>query len=207
MMNKTYRTMVVPALLVALAPLLFAQEPWHFTLQPEESRFTVDVGRAGFLKMFGHDHLVEVRAFRGEVDWQPDEPERSSIRIEVEAASLTVVNEADEEERAQIQADMESKALDIESHPQIVFVSEEISLEGQDGNYRGRIAGQLTLKGVTAPVTIPLTITVSGESLRAQGAFEIKGSDFGVNQVSGAGGTVKTSDDLKLSFDLVGARE
>lgn len=207
MMKMTHRMGCATVLLLAFAPLSLAQEAWHFTLKPAESRFTVDVGRAGFLKMFGHDHLVEIRGFRGEVDWQPAEPERSSIRIEVEAASLMVVNEENEEERAQIQADMETKALGVENHPRIVFVSEEISLEGADGNYRGRIAGQLTLKGVTAPVTIPLTITVSGESLRAQGDFEIKGSDFGVNQVSGAGGTVKTSDDLKLTFDLVGARD
>ena len=208
MMKDTFRIASVCALLLVLARPLFAQDGWLFTLQPEESRFTVDVGRAGFLKIFGHDHLVEIRGFSGEVDWQPAAPETSSIRIEVDAASLTVVDEeSDEEELGQIQADMEAKALDVESHPQIVFVSETISLEGGDGGeYRGRVTGQLTLRGVTNAVTIPLTLTVSEESLRAQGEFQIKGSDFGIDQVSAAGGSVKTSDDLKLTFDLAGAR-
>ncbi len=56
-------------------------------------------------------------------------------------------------------------------------------------------------------MTIPLTLTVSEESLRAQGEFRIKGSDFGIDPISAAGGTVKTSDDLKLTFDLVGVRD
>ena len=205
-MTKTINMAIGSGLL--LAPLLWAQESWHFALQPEQSNFTVDVGRAGFLKMFGHDHLVEIRGFAGGVDWHPNEPESSSIRIEVEAASLTVVNEDDEETRAQIQADMETKALDVENHSGIVFVSEELSLDERGGGeYRGEIRGQLTLRGVTNAVEIPLTVSVTEESLRAQGEFEIKGSDFGIDQINAAGGSVKTSDDLELTFDLVGARE
>jgi len=206
-MHYTYRIAGICALLLGSVLPSFSQEGWRFTLRPEESEFTVKVGRAGFLKVFGHDHLVEIRGFNGEVNWQPEQPEASSIRIEVQAASLTVVGE-DEEERAQIQADMEAKALEVESYPQILFVSEELSLgDAEGGEYRGRVTGQITLRGVTNTVTIPLTLTVSEQSLRAQGEFQIKGSDFGVEQISVAGGTVKTSDDLELTFDLVGVRE
>jgi len=206
-MQDTYRIASICALLLGSVLPSFSQEGWRFTLRPEKSEFTVKVGRAGFLKVFGHDHLVEIRGFNGEVNWQPEQPEASSIRIEVQAASLTVVGE-DEEERAQIQADMEAKALEVESYPQILFVSEELSLgDPEGGEYRGRLTGQITLRGVTNTVTIPLTLTVSEQSLRAQGEFQIKGSDFGVEQISVAGGTVKTSDDLELTFDLVGVRQ
>ena len=206
-MQDTYRIASICALLLGSVLPSFSQEGWRFTLRPEKSEFTVKVGRAGFLKVFGHDHLVEIRGFNGEVNWQPEQPEASSIRIEVQAASLTVVGE-DEGERAQIQADMEAKALEVESYPQILFVSEELSLgDPEGGEYRGRVTGQITLRGVTNTVTIPLTLTVSEQSLRAQGEFQIKGSDFGVEQISVAGGTVKTSDDLELTFDLAGVRE
>ena len=209
MMKDTYRIASICALVLGLALPLFAQEAWHFTLRPEESRFTMDVGRAGFLKVFGHDHLVEIRGFSGEVDWQPAAPETSSIRIELVATSLTVVDEeSDEEELAQIQTDMEAKALDVDNHPQIFFVSEELTLsEAKGDERRGRVTGQITLRGVTKTVTIPLTLTVSEERLRAQGKFQIKGSDFGVDPISAAGGSVKTKDQLELTFDLVGARE
>ena len=206
-MQDTYRIASICALLLGSVLPSFSQEGWRFTLRPEKSEFTVKVGRAGFLKVFGHDHLVAIRGFNGEVNWQPEQPEASSIRIEVQAASLTVVGE-DEEERAQIQADMEAKALEVESYPQILFVSEELSLgDAEGGEYRGRVSGQITLRGVTNAVTIPLTLTVSEQSLRARGEFQIKGSDFGVEQISVAGGTVKTSDDLQLTFDLVGVRQ
>ena len=206
-MQDKYRIASICALLLGSVLPSFSQEGRRFTLGPEESEFTVKVGRAGFLKVFGHDHLVAIRGFSGEVNWQPEQPEASSIRIEVQAASLTVVGE-DEEERAQIQADMEAKALEVESYPQILFVSEELSLsDAEGGEYRGRVTGQITLRGVTNTVTIPLTLTVSEQSLRAQGEFQIKGSDFGVEQISVAGGTVKTSDDLQLAFDLAGVRE
>ena len=209
MVKGMYRIVMMGALVLSSAPPSFAQEAWRFTLRPEESRFTVEVGRAGFLKVFGHDHLIEIRGFRGDVTWEPAAPESSSIRVEVDAASLTVVDEeSDEEELGVIQADMESKALDVEHHAQIGFVSEEISLDDRGGGeYRGRITGRVTLRGVTKNVTIPLSLTVSEERLRAQGEFQIKGTDFGIDPISGAGGAVKTSDDLKLTFDLVGARE
>jgi polyisoprenoid-binding protein YceI len=203
-----YRTVMICALVLGWAPCSSAQEAWRFRLRPEESRFTVDVGRAGLLKAFGHDHLIEIRGFRGDVVWQPAAPKSTSIRIEVDAGSLTVVSEGDEEERAQIQADMEAKALDVENHARIDFVSEAITLEDRGGGeYRGRVTGQVTLRGVTKSVTIPLSLTVSEERLRAQGEFRIKGTDFGIDPITAAGGAVKTSDDLKLTFDLVGARE
>ena len=207
-MNKTLCRVALTCALFSSSAQLFPAEGWRFTLRPEDSRFTVDVGRAGFLKMFGHDHLIEVRRFGGSVSWEPDAPERTSIHIVVEAASLTVVDEeSDEEERAQIQADMEAKALDLENHPQIEFVSEATSLKEGGGGYEGRVTGRLTLRGISKSVTIPLSLAVDGRRLHAQGAFEIKGKDFGVPQVSVAGGSVKTSDDLTLTFDLVAERD
>jgi polyisoprenoid-binding protein YceI len=208
MVKGMYRIVTIGALLLGSAPLPVAQEAWHFALQPEESRFTVEVGRAGFLKAFGHDHLIEIRGFRGDVAWQPAAPESSSIRVEVDAASLTVVDEeGDDEEVAGIQADMEAKALDVEHHARIDFVSEEISLDDRGGGeYRGRITGRVTLRGVTKNASIPLSLTVSEERLHARGEFQIKGTDFGIDPITAAGGAVKTSDDLKLTFDLVGAR-
>ena len=52
-----------------------------------------------------------------------------------------------------------------------------------------------------------MTVTINEEVLRAQGKFEVKVSVFWVEPISAAGGAVKTSDDLKLTFDLVGSRE
>lgn len=194
---------------LAMAAALGATEdPWTFAIQAEASRLTIEVGSAGLFQMFGHDHLIEARRFAGTVSWHPDQPDRSSVVFEVEAASLTVVDEdVDEEERAEIQADMEAKALAIEQYPAIRFTSQELDLEEQNkGLWEGAITGELSLRGETQRIQIPLQVRVSGKELTASGELTLRGSDFGVPQISVAGGTVKTKDELELAFELVATR-
>jgi len=159
------------------------------------------------LKAFGDEHLIEIRGIVGDVDWRPDDPEKSSIRIEIDASSLAVIDEGiSDADRATVQAEMESTALDVTSYPKIVFVSKELSLSSGDGERKGNLMGALTLRGATNEVKILLTLTVGDQKLLAQGKFEIKGSDFGVPQIKAAGGSVKTKDELELTFDLVATR-
>jgi polyisoprenoid-binding protein YceI len=183
----------------------FGQEGAVFSIRADESSFTVKVGRAGLLKLFGHDHVVEVRRFTGEVNWSPDAAETSSLRLEIEAASLTVVDEGiDEEERAAIQQVMETEVLEVDQYPEIRFELKGLRLkETDDGAYRATLGGDLTLHGVTHAIEIPLQLTVSDGRLRARGNVKLKGSRFGIEPVVVAGGTVKTKDELELIFDLV----
>ncbi len=165
------------------------------------------VGKAGFLKALGHDHLIEIRGIVGDVEWRPDNPEMSSIRIEIDTNSLAVIDEdISDADRATIQAEMENTALDVEKYPKIVFVSKELSVSRGNGERKGNLRGELTLRGVTDEVKIALTLTVDDQKVRVQGEFKIKGSDFGVPQIKAAGGSVKTKDELELTFDLVARR-
>ncbi|MFQ5793063.1 MAG: YceI family protein [Acidobacteriota bacterium] len=186
----------------------FAQESRHFIIQPENSTFTIKVGRGGFLKVFGHDHVVEVRRFGGEVNWRPEAPESSDVLVDIESASLTVADpDVKVRERAEIQSEMESKVLEVERYPEIRFMSTRLELdEGRKGELVGRVKGELTLHGVTLDIEIPVRLVVSETELRAWGRFKLKGSRFGIRQIRAAGGTVKTKDELELSFDLVGER-
>ena len=45
-----------------------------------------------------------------------------------------------------------------------------------------------------------------GDTLRAQGEFDVRQTDFGIKPVSVAGGTLKIKDELKCSFDLLAAK-
>ncbi len=202
-----YRLIAALVFVFGTVSSVFSEDTWSFSIQPTESRFTVKVGKAGFLKAFGHEHLIEARGIVGDVDWRPDNPNMSSIRIEIDASSLTVVDEGvSDADRATIQAEMESTALEVASYPKIVFVSKELSVSRGGGERKGNLKGELTLRGVTDEVKFPLTLTVDGQTLRAEGAFKIKGSDFGVPQIKAAGGSVKTKDELELAFALVATR-
>jgi polyisoprenoid-binding protein YceI len=185
-----------------------SESPWKFVIDSEASRFTVDVGKAGLFKIFGHDHVIDVTRFEGSVSWYPDDPESSTVQLEIDGHSLTVADEGiDAEERAEIQSDMEAQALVLEQYPRIVFRSRQFSLKrrGED-IFRGSITGELSLRGETRSVEVPVEIHVSEEKLTASGELELRGSDFGVPQIKAAGGTVKTKDELKLAFEIVATR-
>jgi hypothetical protein len=47
---------------------------------------------------------------------------------------------------------------------------------------------------------------LSGESLRAQGDFSLKQTDYNIKLVSVVGGTLKVKNELKFSFDIKGMR-
>jgi polyisoprenoid-binding protein YceI len=169
-----------------------------------ESRMTVRVGTAGLFKMFGHEHEIDVRELAGQVDWDPDAPESSRFRLEVEASSLTVADqELSEKDRAQVQADMETKALAAAEHPRIVFESTEVRLE-RPGQLKLR--GNLDLRGVKKPVEVPLMLEASEGRITAKGKMELESGNWGVPQISAVGGSVKTSQDLGIEFEIVAVR-
>ena len=76
-----------------------------------------------------------------------------------------------------------------------------------DGRSHGKIAGDLSLHGVTRPIMIPAYVTLLGDMLRANGDFSILQTDFGMKLASAAGGALKLKDELKLSFDVVARRK
>jgi len=69
-----------------------------------------------------------------------------------------------------------------------------------------KIAGNLTLHGVTRPITIPTRVIVNGNELRAQGEFSIDRDDFKVKATSAFHGLVRVRDKVKFTFDLLAQR-
>ena len=59
--------------------------------------------------------------------------------------------------------------------------------------------GDLTLHGKKQPVTVEVSL----ESGHYRGSASIKQSDFGIEPIRIAGGTVKVKDELKIEFDIV----
>ena len=72
-----------------------------------------------------------------------------------------------------------------------------------EGQYQARISGDLTLHGVTRPLTINAQLEFGDKVLRAKGAFTLKQSSFDIKPVSIGGGTIKVKDELKFTFNVV----
>jgi len=90
-------------------------------------------------------------------------------------------------------------------YPKAVFVSERIE---RKGNTEGLVSGQLTLKGVTKPVTF--SVKFNGglknplsrkQTLGFEASGKIKRSDFGVDKFLSIAGDKFDFDTVRLSFN------
>ena len=196
---------LVAVLVMALVGALSSTpSPVTYRVKAAESRFAVEVGRSGLFKALGHDHLIVVERFTGEVDFVPSTPQSSRFSLDVDAASLKVEDdEVSDEDREKIQSDMDAKALDLPTHPHIVFESTRVEVDKADAaTFQLRVSGTLSLRGVEKPLVIPLTLTTNGDRLTATGEFVLRSDAWGVPQISAVGGAVKTKEDLHLTFQI-----
>jgi len=104
--------------------------------------------------------------------------ERASLEGTAKVASVDV---RDENLSAHLQS---PDFFDAERHPELRFSAEEIRL---DGDRKVSVAGELTIKGVTRPVTVTGTVTAplvdpyGNERIGLNLATKIDRTDFGVN--------------------------
>jgi len=67
--------------------------------------------------------------------------------------------------------------LDARAHPQARFSASSFRTTG-DGAYEA--SGELTLKGVTQPITLPFTLTLDGDTARAEGQVTLDRRAFAI---------------------------
>lgn len=183
--------------------------PAHYRLVAKQSRFTVQAFAEGLLSAFGHDPVIVIRDFTGEVEFTPDAPSQASVSLIIKADSLAADDSIKEKDRLEIERMMREQVLETEKYPEIVFKNTSVSANrlGQ-GRYRARIIGDLTLHGATQKnLWIQAEVTMSEETLRAQGGFSLKQTDFGIKPVSVVGGTMKVKNELKFTFDVVAEKQ
>jgi len=181
----------------------------RYRLVPAQSTFTVQAFAEGLLSAFGHDPVLAIKDFSGEVQFVPGSFEAASVKMTVKADSIALSTEVKEKDRIEMEQTMREQVLEIAKYPEIVFVSSNISVTKlAEGRYRARVIGDLTFHGATQKnLWITPEVTVSGESLSAKGMFSLKQTDFGIKPFSAAAGTIKLKNELKFSFDIAAEKE
>jgi polyisoprenoid-binding protein YceI len=179
----------------------------RYKISARESHFIVRAFAGGLLSALAHDHTIAIRDFTGEARFTYGTVEPASLQLTIKANSLAVMDKVSDSDRQKIEDTMRREVLEVDNYPDIVFRSTGISASRIDeGKYQTKISGDLTLHGTTRSVAFDANVTFYAASLRAQGQFTVRQSDFGVKPVSAAGGTIKVKNELKLSFDLVANR-
>lgn len=95
------------------------------------------------------------------------------------------------------------QALEAKSHPEIGFKLQSYEAEpGAGGAVKMKAKGLLTVAGVQKPVTLDLVATKAGEGMRFTGTRLLRMTDFGITPPVMMLGTLKTADEVNISFDL-----
>ena len=93
--------------------------------------------------------------------------------------------------------------LDVARFPEIRFESRTVGGRQQaDGSWALEVAGDLKLRSVARPLTLPLRAEISGDSLVASGRVTLKQTDFGIQPVS-VGGVVNVKNELLVEYRIV----
>jgi len=164
-----------------------AKESTRWTIDPAHSSVEFAVKHMMFSTVRGRFTGVD-----GTIVLDPDAPERSSVEVEIDAASIdTGVEDRDGHLKSE-------DFLGVEEHPTITFRSGGVEGSFQEPGDTFRVTGDLTIRGETREVT--LDATYQGEGTDPWGAqrigfgaeTEIDRRDFGLtwNQALEAGGVL-----------------
>lgn len=176
----------------------------RYRIDAGQSHFTVRAFAGGFLSALAHDHTIAVRDFEGNTEFTFGTVEPASLQMTIKAASLAVVDKISEKDRQKIEATMRDEVLEVSNFPEITFKSNSVNAtKTGEGQYQARISGEISLHGVSRPLTIASQLEFGDKLLHAKGNFALKQSSFGIKPVSVAGGTIKVKDEVKFVFDIV----
>jgi polyisoprenoid-binding protein YceI len=205
------RILIITLMLSALlTPVSLALSPATVTynLEVSQSKFMAHANRSGPLWFKGHSHHLAASDFSGQVELTPETITPASLRLVVKAASLHETGaDFTEPQKQIINKELKDIVLHPDKYPDITFQSTNVTAKSLGADrYDVKINGNLTLHGVTRPITIPAVITLRGDTLRAIGKFSIDRDDYKVKATSAFHGLVRVDDDVKFEFDIVGRR-
>jgi len=172
-------------------------EPKPATTDPAAApagHYVLDHTHASLLAKVSHMGLsyytMRFDKFDARYDYDPASPAASKIEVTIDANSLDVGDDA-------IGRQFARQFLGADKYPQITFVSGGVQAT-EPGH--GVLAGDLTLNGVTKPVTLEVAFNGAGPGLFGLGGYrmgfsaigDIKRSDFGSKAWEGlVGDTVR----------------
>jgi hypothetical protein len=175
--------------LLATVPLVAQERP----IDTQRSAITVHVGKSGLLSAAAHDHTIIAPIASGTLR-QSASP---SIEFTVETAKMSVKSDPKVDAKTQdtIQLDMAQMTLETAKFPEITFRSLLIE---KLANGQWKVNGNLSLHGVTKPVT--LTVKETGDSYTTHTV--LKQTDFGIKPISIAGGMIKVKNEVEIDFQI-----
>ncbi|HEV7517770.1 MAG TPA: YceI family protein [Thermoanaerobaculia bacterium] len=184
---------VVALLLVLALPALASAAPVVYKIDPDHSSVTFSI------RHFVSNVHGRFKDFDGTVKYDKQNPTASTVEFTTQVASIDTDNK-DRDNHLKT-----PEFFDAAKFPTMTFTS--TAVKPKDANTLD-VTGNLTIHGVTKPVTIPVSVlgtvaTKGGDKAGFETAFTVDRKDYGVewNRVLDTGGTM-LGNDVKISISV-----
>lgn len=139
-------------------------------------------------------HEGAFTSFKGTLSLVANDPEKSSVTVDVDANSLQTDPE-------KLTTHLKSADFfDVEKFPKVSFASTAI-VKGSDKGGTHTVTGNFTLHGTTKSVTFPATIKTSPTSVAVNAEFVINRQDFGLVYPGKADDLIRDDVIIKLALN------
>ncbi|WP_421866356.1 YceI family protein [Parvibaculum sp.] len=191
---KMTRLAAAAAALAFLATPVLAADTYQ--IDTSHTYLGFEINHLGFSTTYGRFSDVS-----GTIELDEENPEASSVDVKIVPASVyTGHEERDEHLRGE-------DFFNVEEFPDMSFKSTSIERTGEE---TGKITGDLTMHGVTKPVTLDTTFTKKGdypmqEGMKAVGfnaTTSLKRSDFGIDKY-----VPMVGDEVTITISLEAQRQ
>ncbi len=184
----------VVAVTTLLTPAVYAA-PEEYVLEKPHTQILFFVSHLGFSKSQGEFH-----DFDGGFTFDPEDWSNSYAKVTIRTHSI------DMDDYAWDKHMRNEDFFDVNVHPTMTFESTKLEKTGED---TGKLHGDLTLLGVTRPVTLDVTFNKVGQHFKSKewiagfsAAATIKRSEFGMKY-----GLPVIGDDVELRLEVEGVRQ
>ena len=172
--------------------------PDRYEIKPSsESTLALEVFKTGLLA--GKRHIFFFEKYGGEILYDAEAPERSTVRVAIESASITLQDKwvKPAQKRHILDAAL-NEMLEAGHFAQITFVSTNISRKSPS---QYEVRGDLTIRGVGKPVTVEAAVNAAGAGrLELDGDAHINMKDYGMKPPSAFMGLIGTKSGMQLRF-------
>ena len=192
----TIEEIVMKRFILTLVPLIAfgaggAAQAASWSVDPAKSKLGFEGTQSG------SPFSGRFKTWTSAIDFDPAKPDAAHVAVTVDMTSATT-DDAQKDE-ALPQADW----FDASHFAQAKFEATGFQPKGGDAY---ETTGKLTLRAATKDVTLPFTLTVSGDQAHAVGKAKLVRTDFGVGQGSwGTGDMVGL--DVTVNVDLVASKK
>jgi polyisoprenoid-binding protein YceI len=162
-------------------------------LDPYHTQVEFSAKHLGMMTVRGH--FADVAA-SGDID--PEHPETSSVDVTIQTGSIKTNHEGRDNDLRS------SNFLSVQEFPTITFKSTSVAPAGQD---KFALTGDLTIKGVTHPVTLEVTKygefndPMMGHRIAYGATTQINRKDFGLSFNMVLDGRFVVSEDIQITIE------